>query len=85
LAWRVSSVNNSLNYWSFDTNFALTYPNDQSGKDLSFNIGHIYNIENDEADYQTAQKLHLDAALGDFKHEALGIGTALRWSRNFGK
>jgi hypothetical protein len=74
LAWRVSSVNNSLNYWSFDTSFALTYPNDQSGKDLSFNIGHIYKIENDETGYQTAQKLYLDVALNQFLSDYLAIG-----------
>jgi hypothetical protein len=69
-----SGANTSLNYWSFDTNFALTYLNGETGRDLSFNIGHIYNTENDETDYQTGQELHLDVVLNQFLSDSLAIG-----------
>ncbi len=68
------AVNPGLNYWSFDTNFALTYLNEETGRDLSFNIGHIYNTENDDTDYQTGQELHLDWALNQFLSETFALG-----------
>ena len=67
-------INKGLNYWSFDTNFALTYLNPETGRDLSFNIGHIYNTENDDTDYQTGRELHLDVAFNQFLSEAFAIG-----------
>ena len=51
-----NAINNGLNYWSFDTNFALTYLNPETGRDLSFNLGYIYNTENSDTGYQTGQK-----------------------------
>jgi hypothetical protein len=69
-----NDINTSLNYWSFDTNFALTYLDEQKGRDWSFNVGHIYNTENDETDYQTGQELHLDVALNQFLSESFAIG-----------
>jgi hypothetical protein len=67
-------VNNSLNYWSFDTNFALTYLDPNTGHDLSFDIGYIYNTENDDTDYQTGQELHLDVVLNQFLSESFALG-----------
>jgi hypothetical protein len=69
-----NGINTSLNYWSFDTNFALTYLNEETGRDLSFNFGHIYNTENDETDYQTGQELHLDVVLNQFLSDSFAIG-----------
>jgi hypothetical protein len=67
-------INNGLNYWSFDTNFALTYLNSETGRDVSFNIGHIYNTENNDTDYQTGQELHLDVVLNQFFSETFAVG-----------
>jgi hypothetical protein len=67
-------INNGLNYWSFDTNFALTYLNPETGRDLSFNIGHIYNTKNDDTDYQTGRELHLDIVLNQWLSETFAIG-----------
>ena len=67
-------INNGLNYWSFDTNFALTYLNPETGRDLSFNIGYIYNTENQDTDYQTGQEVHLDVALNQFLSETFAVG-----------
>jgi hypothetical protein len=67
-------INRGLNYWSFDTNFALTYLNPETGRDFSFNIGHIYNTENDDTDYQTGQELHLDVVFNQFLSEIFAVG-----------
>ena len=67
-------INNGLNYWSFDTNFALTYLNPETGRDVSFNIGHIYNTENSDTDYQTGQELHLDVVFNQFFSETFAVG-----------
>jgi len=67
-------INNGLNYWSFDTNFALTYLNPETGRDASFNIGYIYNTENSDTDYQTGQELHLDAVYNRFFSETFAVG-----------
>ena len=67
-------INTSLNYWSFDTNFTFTYLNEETGRDLSFNLGHIYNTENNKTDYQTGQELHLDVALNQFFSESFAVG-----------
>ncbi len=67
-------INKGLNYWSFDTNFALTYLNPETGRDLSFNIGYIYNTENDGTDYQTGQELHLDVVFNQFFSDTFAVG-----------
>ncbi|MEP1469394.1 MAG: transporter [Halieaceae bacterium] len=67
-------INASLNYWSFDTNVAFTYLNPETGKDLSFNLGYIYNTENDDTDYQTGQELHLDFAFNQFFSDTFALG-----------
>jgi hypothetical protein len=67
-------INDSLNYWSFDTNFALTYLDPEKGRDYSFNVGHIYNTENDDTDYQTGQELHLDVVFNQFFSETFAVG-----------
>ena len=67
-------TNTGLNYWSYDTNFALTYLDLETGQDLSFNIGHIYNTENDDTNYQTGRELHLDVALNQFLSESFAVG-----------
>jgi hypothetical protein len=69
-----NGINNGLNYWSFDTNFALTYLNPETGRDLSFNIGYIYNTENSDTDYQTGQELHLDFVFNQFLSETFAVG-----------
>ncbi len=45
------AVNIGMNYWSFDTVFALTYFNPESGFDFSMAAGLLVNLENDDTDY----------------------------------
>jgi hypothetical protein len=68
------TANTGLNYWSFDTNLALTYLDLETGHDFSFNLGYIYNTKNNETDYQTGQELHLDFALNQFFSETFAAG-----------
>jgi hypothetical protein len=68
------AVNNGLNYWSFDSNLALTYLDEDTGQDYSVNVGHIYNTENDDTDYQTGQEIHVDLVLNQFLSETLAVG-----------
>ena len=37
-------------------------------------MGHIYNTENRDTDYQTGQELHLDVALNQFLSETFAVG-----------
>jgi hypothetical protein len=67
-------VNPGLNYFSFDTNFAATYLNEQTGQDYSVNIGHIYNTENDDTNYQSGQEIHVDFMINQYLSDAFGIG-----------
>ena len=67
-------INDGLNYWSFDSNFALTYLNEETGQDYSFNLGHTYNTENDDTDYQTGQEIHLDIVANQFFSENFALG-----------
>lgn len=67
-------LNNSLNYWSFDTNFAVTYLNEKNGNEISANIGYTYNTENNATNYQTGQELHLDFMFNKYLSAASGIG-----------
>jgi hypothetical protein len=69
-----NDVNAGLNYWSFDTNFALTHLNPDTGREFSFNLGHIYNTKNDDTDYQTGQDLHLDVVFNQFFSETFAAG-----------
>jgi hypothetical protein len=67
-------ANQGLNYFSFDTNFALTHLNMETGREFSFNLGHIYNTENDDTDYQTGQEIHLDTVFNQFLSESFAVG-----------
>ena len=67
-------VNTGLNYWSFDTNLAFTYLHPELGTELSFNVGHLYNTENPDTNYQTGNEFHLDYMLNQFFSVTFAIG-----------
>ena len=67
-------VNLSLNYWSFDTNFAVTYLNETTGQDYSLNVGHIYNTKNDATNYKSGQEIHVDFMINQFLSESWAVG-----------
>ncbi|MGI9509428.1 MAG: SphA family protein [Geminicoccaceae bacterium] len=67
-------ANNGLNYWSFDTNIAMTYLDPAWGYEVSFDVGYIYNTENTDTDYQTGQEVHIDYMLNQYFSETSAIG-----------
>jgi hypothetical protein len=67
-------VNPSLNYWTFDTNFGMTYLNLDTGQDYSINIGYSYNTENNDTDYQTGDEIHIDYMINQFLSETFAVG-----------
>ena len=69
-----NAMNTGLNYWTFDNNFALEYLNPKTGRDLAFNLGYIYNTENNKTNYHTGQELHLDVVLNQFISESFAVG-----------
>jgi hypothetical protein len=69
-----NSANTGLNYWSFDTNIALTHLDPATGRDYSLNLGYIYNTENHKTDYQSGQELHLDFGVNQFLSDTFAVG-----------
>jgi len=69
-----NAINAGLNFWSIDSNLALTYLNPDTGREFSFNLGHIYNTENNDTDYQTGRELHLDMVFNQFLSENFAVG-----------
>jgi hypothetical protein len=67
-------ANTGLNFWSVDSNVALTYFNEETGQDYSFNLGYIYNTENSDTNYQTGQEIHLDVVANQFLSDTLAVG-----------
>lgn len=67
-------ANTGLNYWTFDTDFAVTYLNEKTGQDYSINIGYNYNSENPDTDYQTGEEFHIDYMVNQFLSESFAIG-----------
>jgi hypothetical protein len=67
-------ANVSLNYWTFDTDVAVTYLNQKTGQDYSINIGYNYNTENTDTDYQSGQEFHIDFMINQFLSESWAIG-----------
>jgi len=67
-------ANTGLNYWTFDTDVAVTYLNEKTGQDYSVNIGYNYNTENSDTDYQTGEEVHIDYMINQFLSESFAIG-----------
>lgn len=67
-------ANSGLNYWSFDTNAALTYLNPEKGHELSVNIGYIFNTENSATNYQSGKELHADYMVNQYFSDTFGVG-----------
>jgi hypothetical protein len=67
-------ANTGLNYWTFDTDVAVTYLNEKTGQDYSINIGYNYNTENSDTDYQTGEEFHVDYMVNQFLSESFAIG-----------
>jgi hypothetical protein len=67
-------VNLGRNYWSFDTVFALTHLNLNSGREFSLVTGFMINTENHRTDYESGNELHFDAMFNQFFSETFALG-----------
>lgn len=68
------AANTGLNYWTFETDFATTYLNNETGQDYSIVLGYGYNTENDDTDYQSGDEVHIDFVFNQFLFESLAVG-----------
>jgi len=67
-------ANTGLNYWTFETDFAATYLDQETGQDYSVVLGYGYNTENEDTDYQSGDELHIDYIFNQFLSESLAVG-----------
>jgi hypothetical protein len=69
-----NNINLGRNYWSFDTVFALTNLDMETGREYSLATGYMINTENDDTNYTTGDELHVDAMFNQFLSETFGLG-----------
>ena len=67
-------ANFGLNYWTYETDIAATYLNEETGQDYSVVFGYNYNTENSDTDYQTGREIHIDYAINQFLSESWAVG-----------
>jgi hypothetical protein len=67
-------ANTGLNYYTFETDFSMTYLDQETGQDYSIVIGYGYNSENDDTEYQSGDEFHIDYVLNQFLSESWAIG-----------
>ena len=67
-------VNIGLNHWSFDTVFAMTRFNPDTGTDFSMAAGYLINLKNDDTDYDTGNELHVDIMFNKFASDTFAYG-----------
>ena len=67
-------ANTGLNYWTFETDFAMTYFNQETGQDYSVVIGYGYNTENRDTDYKSGDEWHVDYIFNQFLSDSLAVG-----------
>jgi hypothetical protein len=68
------ALNPSLNYWTIEFDFAMTYLNEETGQDYSLVLGYGYNAENDDTNYQSGDEVHIDYVVNQFLSEEWAIG-----------
>jgi hypothetical protein len=68
------AANTGLNYWTFETDFAATYFDQETGQDYSVVLGYGYNTENKDTDYQSGDEIHIDYIINQFLSESLAVG-----------
>jgi len=69
-----NTVNIGRNYWSYDTAFALTHLDLETGRDFSLVTGYMINDKNDDTDYDTGNELHMDFMFNQFFSETFAAG-----------
>lgn len=67
-------ANLGRNYWSFDTQGAVTWFQPKIGLDVSVAPGIMFNTENKATNYRTGTEFHLDFAVNQFLAESFAVG-----------
>ncbi|WP_185962163.1 SphA family protein [Palleronia caenipelagi] len=67
-------VNVGLNRWGFDTTFAMTYFNEVTKTEFSIAPGLLFNLENDDTDYDSGDEFHVDFTVNQFLSDTLAVG-----------
>lgn len=70
------NLNSGRNYWTSDSNFAVTWQPEDTPYDLSMVLGYMVNSENDATHYRTGDELHFDYLAGYYVTPRLGVGVA---------
>lgn len=68
------AVNLGLNRWGFDTTFAATYLNLETGTEVSVAPGILFNTTNKDTNYRTGTEFHLDFTVNQFLSETFALG-----------
>lgn len=69
-----NTVNIGRNYYSYDTVFALTHLNPETGREFSLITGYMVNDKNDDTDYDTGNELHMDFMFNQFFSDTFAAG-----------
>lgn len=67
-------LNAGRNYWTSDSNLAMTWLINEGQFELSLNLGYMVNSENPATDYRTGDEVHLDYLLGYYPLPEFGLG-----------
>lgn len=68
------TVNLGRNYWTFNTNLAMTWLNTETGTEASIAPGIMINTENPDTNYRTGTEFHVDATVNQFVTPQLALG-----------
>ena len=68
------TANTGLNYYTFETDFAMTYLDQDTGQDYSIVIGCGYNTENEDTNYKSGDEFHIDYIINQYLSDSWAIG-----------
>jgi len=73
------AINLGRNYWSFDTQTAVTWFYEATGTEVSLAPGVMFNTENDATDYRTGTEFHMDFVANQFLAPNFAVGLRGYW------
>jgi hypothetical protein len=73
------AINLGRNYWSFDTQAAVTWFHQATGTEISLAPGIMFNTKNNATDYKTGTEFHLDFVANQFLSPNFAIGLRGYW------
>ncbi len=73
---KTRALNSGRNYWTSDTNLAITWQPKDTGLELSMVLGYMVNSENPASQYRTGDELHYDYFGGYYFNPQFGLGIA---------